>query len=298
MPQLTVFTPTYNRAHTLIRCYESLKRQTNKEFVWLIVDDGSSDETENMVMGWMQEEKGFKINYLYQENSGMHSAHNLAYENIFTELNVCIDSDDYMPIDAVEKILLFWNEQKDKENIAGFMALDALENGQIIGNEFPENIKKATSYDYYFKYGLKGDKKFILRTELCKLNRYPVFEGEKYVNLATKYSLLDLAYEFLNLNEVVCIVEYLEDGSSKNMFKQYMENPKGFAYSRKLCMSLPFASLSFKYRQAVHYVSSCLISKDRMWLENSPQKLICLAAIIPGFLWFLYIEYRYRKDYK
>ncbi|HRT82428.1 MAG TPA: glycosyltransferase family A protein, partial [Oscillospiraceae bacterium] len=175
LPQLTVFTPTYNRAHTLIRCYESLKRQTNKEFVWLIVDDGSSDETENMVMGWMQEEKGFKINYLYQENSGMHSAHNLAYENIFTELNVCIDSDDYMPIDAVEKILLFWNEQKDKENIAGFMALDALENGQIIGNEFPENIKKATSYDYYFKYGLKGDKKFILRTELCKLNRYPVF---------------------------------------------------------------------------------------------------------------------------
>ncbi len=298
MPQLTVFTPTYNRAHTLARCYESLKKQTKKDFVWLIVDDGSTDATEELYKEWTKEDRGFDINYLYQDNSGMHSAHNLAYENISTELNVCIDSDDYMPLDAVEKILKFWNEQKDKEDVAGFMALDAFKNGTIIGNKFPACIKKATHYDYYYKYGLKGDKKFILRTDLSKLYPYPVFEGEKYVNLASKYSLLDLSYRFLNLNEIVCVVEYLADGSSKNMFRQYVENPKGFAYSRKLCMSLPFASLSFKYRQALHYISSCLIIKDKNWLKNSPKKLICLLALVPGSIWFVYIKYRFWKDYK
>ena len=91
---LTIFTPAYNRAHTLGRTYESLKKQNCKEFIWLIIDDGSSDCTAQLVEEWQQEDSGFEIRYIYKENGGMHTAHNVAYENIDTELNVCIDSDD------------------------------------------------------------------------------------------------------------------------------------------------------------------------------------------------------------
>lgn len=94
MKTLTVFTPAYNRAHTLPRTYESLVKQDCKDFIWLIVDDGSSDNTKELVEEWQKKENGFEIRYIYKENGGMHTAHNVAYENIDTELNVCIDSDD------------------------------------------------------------------------------------------------------------------------------------------------------------------------------------------------------------
>ncbi len=292
MPLLTVFTPTYNRAYILPQCYESMKRQTCKDFVWLIVDDGSADNTRELVESWQKEDNGFVLRYVYQENAGMHGAHNLAYENIDTELNTCIDSDDYMPDDAVEKIISFWQSSEKDDGVSGFLALDAYKNGEIIGTRFPKNVRRATYYDYYYKYGVKGDKKFILRTELTKANPYPVFEGEKYVNLATKYSLLDINYTLLNMNEVVCIVEYLDDGSSKNMFRQYLKNPRGFAYSRKLCMQLPFAGFKFRFNQAAHYVSSCLILKDRRWLADSPRKALTLLAAPAGFVWWRYILYK------
>ena len=91
---ITIFTPAYNRAHTLHRTYESLLKQDCKDFVWLIVDDGSTDNTADLVKNWQSADNGFEIRYIYKENGGMHTAHNTAYENIDTELNVCIDSDD------------------------------------------------------------------------------------------------------------------------------------------------------------------------------------------------------------
>ncbi|NLX92394.1 MAG: glycosyltransferase family 2 protein [Clostridiales bacterium] len=296
MPLLTVFTPTYNRAYILPKCYESMKRQSCKDFVWLVVDDGSTDNTGHLVQRWQAENNGFELRYIFQENQGMHGAHNLAYENIHTELNTCIDSDDYMPDDAVEKITDFWNICEKDNSIAGFLALDAYENGKIIGTRFPKGVTSATSYDYYYKYGVKGDKKFILRSDLAKLYPYPLFEGEKYVNLATKYSLIDIDYQLQNTNDVVCIVNYLDDGSTLNMFKQYVSNPKGFAYSRKLCMSLPYAGALFRFRQAIHYVSSSFISKDRQWLAKSPRKGLTLCAAPAGLLLWLYIMIKAGKD--
>jgi glycosyltransferase involved in cell wall biosynthesis len=115
MKLLTVFTPTFNRAYCLEKCYKSLVNQTCYEFVWLIIDDGSTDQTKVLVEKWKKEEK-VEINYIWQENQGMHGAHNTAYEQIDTELNVCIDSDDYMPEDAVEKIITFWEKYGSEWN--------------------------------------------------------------------------------------------------------------------------------------------------------------------------------------
>ena len=286
---LTIFTPAYNRAYTIHKCYESLKRQSCKDFEWLIIDDGSTDNTKELVKKWIKETNDFKIRYIYQENQGMHGAHNTAYENIYTELNVCIDSDDYMPNDAVEKIRDAWKKVRDNKKISGLIGLDAYEGGRIIGDKLPENIKTDTLFDLSYNKGIIGDKKLVYRTELTKRYPYPIYEGEKYVGLAYKYYKLDQDYSLAVMNEVVCIVEYMEDGSSRNMFSQYVKNPKGFAFYRIENMKNPKASLKYKFKENIHYVSSSIISKDKNFIKKSPNKILTLLSIPFGTLLYAYI---------
>lgn len=292
MATLTVFTPTYNRAYILKQCYDSLCRQTCKDFVWLIVDDGSSDNTKEIVDEWMTEDNGFEIRYVYKENGGMHTGHNKAYELIDTELNVCIDSDDYMPDDAVELIVNFWNENRDS-SYSGIIALDVYKNGDVIGKELPD--KKGTTLSGYYQDGGQGDKKLIYRTEVInKYPAYPEFEGEKFVPLDYKYLLADQDYELLIMNKPVCVVEYMEDGSSKNMLRQYYKNPKGFAFMRKVHMKYDKGFLR-RFKTCVHYVSSSFISRNRRFLKESPRKCMTVLAVPFGICLYAVVRYSNRK---
>lgn len=293
MKTLTIFTPAYNRAHTLLRTYKSLCNQTNKDFEWLIIDDGSTDNTADIVKKWITN-ADFKIKYIYQENQGMHGAHNTAYDNIETELNTCIDSDDYMPDNAVESIITFWNKNRDNK-YAGFIGLDQREDGSIIGTNFPIDLKETTLQDFYAQGG-KGDKKLVYRTEIIKqYPKYPIFEGERYVGLAYKYMLIDQDYKLLTLNKPLVIVDYQEDGSSNMMWKQYWNNPKGFAFFRKTEMVV---APSFKRRfiSCVHYVSSSIISKNRHFLSESPKKILTLLATFPGVALYVLIYYKVKSN--
>jgi glycosyltransferase involved in cell wall biosynthesis len=294
LKKLTVFTPTYNRAYCLHHCYESLKRQTCKDFIWLIIDDGSTDNTKDIINRWIVE-NAIQINYHWQENQGMHGAHNTAYELIDTELNVCIDSDDYMPDDAVEKIISFWNKY-GSDNVSGIIGLDSYSDGKIIGSRLPENPKTSTLFDLYNKHAVTGDKKLVYRTELTRKYPYPIFKNEKYVGLAYKYYMLDQKYEMLLMNEVLCCVEYLPDGSSLNMFNQYRKNPMGFAFYRKELMKLPFASIPFKFRQAVHYVSSSLMINNWKFINETPNKALTILAIPLGLILCLYVSTKARTS--
>jgi glycosyltransferase involved in cell wall biosynthesis len=287
MKKLTVFTPTFNRAYCLHKCYESLKNQTCKEFIWLIIDDGSTDNTKELVEGWIEENK-IEIMYYWQKNQGMHGAHNTAYQKIVTELNVCIDSDDYMPLDAVEKIIKHWN-QFGNDHVSGIIGLDAYSDGKIIGTKLPVNRKQSRLFDLYNKFGVTGDKKLVYRTELTKEFPYPLFKNERYVGLAYKYHMLDKQYEMLLMNETLCYVEYLADGSSLNMLSQYIKNPNGFAFYRKEMMKLPFASQLFKFRQAIHYVSSSIMSRNWSFLDETPKKVLTILAIPFGISLYIYI---------
>ncbi|MEC0228030.1 glycosyltransferase family 2 protein [Paenibacillus alba] len=287
MKKLTVFTPTYNRAYCLVQCYESLKRQTSKDFIWLIIDDGSTDNTHELVASW-QAENEILIRYHHQENQGMHGAHNTAYQLINTELNVCIDSDDYMPDNAVEQINTFW-EKHGNDRVSGIIGLDAFTDGRIIGSRMPEELASSTLFELYSKHHVTGDKKLVYRTELTRSYPYPIFENEKYVGLAYKYYKLDQQYEMLLMNEVLCCVEYLPDGSSMNMFKQYRKNPKGFAFYRKELMKLPYASLLFKFRQSIHYVSSSMTSGNRRFMKETPAKVLTFLAIPLGIVLYWYM---------
>nr|WP_249292163.1 glycosyltransferase family 2 protein [Metabacillus flavus] len=290
---MTVFTPTFNRAYCLDQCYESLKRQTNKDFEWLIIDDGSTDQTEELVKQWMNE-RIIDITYIYQENQGMHGAHNTAYENIVTELNVCIDSDDYMADDAVEKILHFW-KRKGNKRYAGIVALDASPSGEIIGTKIPEHIKESPLTDLYVIHKVRGDKKLVYRTELIKkVQPYPLFEGEKYCPLNIKYILIDQEYPLLVLNEILCHVEYREDGSSLNMLKQYKKNPRGFLYYRKVAMKYA-PTISKRVRESIHYVAGSLLVKEFFFIYKSPYKLETLFATPFGILLYFYIQFSNRN---
>jgi len=292
LKKLTVFTPTFNRAYCLHNCYESLKRQTCKDFVWLIIDDGSMDGTNEIVKRWI-DEKNIEIHYYWQENQGMHGAHNTAYQLINTELNVCIDSDDYMSDDAVEKIVTFWNKY-GSDQVGGIIGLDFDTNNRIIGTRLPDHIKQSRLFDLYNKHGVTGDKKLVYRTELTKHFPYPLFKNERYIGLNYKYNMLDKQYEMLLMNEVLCFVEYLSDGSSLNMLNQYRKNPKGFAFYRKEMMKLPFANYSFKFRQAIHYVSSSLIDRNWGFLKETPYKGLTILAIPLGVTLYLYITSKTR----
>ncbi|MCQ6275280.1 glycosyltransferase family 2 protein [Bacillus sp. V3B] len=287
-PTLTVFTPTFNRAYTLHKCYESLKRQTCNDFEWLIIDDGSSDNTKELVKDWILENK-VQIRYIYQENQGMHGAHNTAYENIDTELNVCIDSDDYMPDGAVEKIIRFWNKY-GSDKFAGIVGLDATEDGKIIGTTLPDHLTSSTLSDLHGKYKVKGDKKLVYRTGLTKkVPSYPLYPGEKYCPLSYKYILIDQECPLLLMNEILCHVEYLEDGSSLNIIKQYKKNPRGFSFFRKTAMKYA-PTYKEKFRESIHYVSSNLMIKNKRYLLESPSKWTTLLATPFGFALYLYIQ--------
>ena len=287
---LTIFTPAYNRAHTIGRTYESLCRQTCKDFEWLVIDDGSTDNTCQLVEGWIKEGV-IPIRYIYQENQGMHGAHNTAYRNIHTELNTCIDSDDWMPDDAVARIVSFWKEF-GSDQVAGIIGLDAKEDGSIIGNQFPKGLFKTTLRGYYEDLKGSGDKKLVYRTSLiCNTPEYPLFEGERYVGLAYKYNLVDEQMPLLVSNDIYVIVDYQDDGSSRGMWRQYWNNPKGFAFLRRFDM-MQTHLWNRKVMDNIHYVSHSIRSKNWQFIQESPMPWLTVLSIIPGI--FLYLINRYQ----
>ncbi|MCF7568646.1 glycosyltransferase family 2 protein [Sabulilitoribacter arenilitoris] len=292
MKRLTVFTPTYNRAFCLGQCYESLIRQTNKNFKWLIIDDGSQDNTKSLVNSWIKEEK-IDIQYHYQGNQGMHSAHNAAYNIIDTKLNVCIDSDDFMPDDAVEKILSIWDQQENTINIAGIIGLDAFKDGTVLGR-IPSDLKYSTLAELELVYKIRGDKKVVLRTDVVKkYPLYPITKEERLVPLGTLYLMIGQEYQFVCSNEVFCIIEYLEGGSSKNILSQYKKSPNGFRYSRILEMKYS-KSFFYTFTRAMHYISSCIFLKKWFFTSENPKKFTTLLALPFGILLHCYILFKIR----
>lgn len=327
MKSITVFTPTYNRKHTISRTYQSLLRQTSNDFDWLIIDDGSTDGTLEWVESlgeklttqgcrydWMgRQVEGednthfsikvprangsyLRIEYVLKPNGGLYTGYNVAYSIIETELNVCIDSDDYMPDNAVELILSTWKKQ-GSEKFAGLIGLDFFLSGVPIGGYFSEDLKVAHLVDIYQHKLHQGDIKCVLRTELMKQVAPQLgFEGEKNFNPVYMQLKVDDLYPSILVNQNLCFVEYQEtDSMSKAIFKQYVNSPRSFSKLRILEMQLKHSTIKNKFRTSMHYVASCIISKDKKWLSNSPEKLITILVSPLGLLWYWYIMYKNKK---
>ncbi len=294
---VTIFTPTYNRAHILHRCYKSLCGQTSYNFKWLIVDDGSTDGTEELVKRWIAQEKRFAIEYHYKENGGLHTAYNMAMEYVDTEVFTCMESDDMFTSDAVSIIEHRWPKVRNN-NCVGFIALCKDMNNEIIGSRFPQNMK-TTLYREHRRIA-PGDKQYVYKTEaLKKVFPMPVFQGEKYFDPKYRFFSLDRIGPLAVTNEVFDISDYQQDGLTHTMMRQYYNSPNSFAEYRKLYMTLPERSKKYILMQNIHYVASCcLAGKLNKAVKESPRKGYTLLAMLPGLLWAGVIKAANRGEIK
>jgi glycosyltransferase involved in cell wall biosynthesis len=287
MKSLTIFTTTYNRGYCLHQVYESLIRQTHCDFIWMIIDDGSTDETESLIQSWIKENT-IEIQYIRQENLGMNGAHNTAYANLKTPWNVSIDSDDYMPDNAVE--LIIKNIQNLDLKFAGIVGLDNDTKGNLIGTKFSKTLTQSTLSDLYHKQGVKGDKKIVYRTEIIKnYTPYPIIKGEKFVPPGYLYRLIDQDYVLKPINEVFVIVNYQKDGFTKNIFSLYRNNPRGFALHRILKINLS-TNLKERFKNMIHLISCSLFAKDITFLKQTESPLLILTALPFGLILNGYIR--------
>lgn len=292
---LTVFTPSYNRAHTLPRTYESLLRQTCKDFCWLVIDDGSTDTTKELVAGWISDER-IPIEYIHKQNGGLYTGYNVAYEHITTELCVCIDSDDFMPDDAVEKILRIWLSRSQSKDYCGIVGLDYnVVDKKPIGGGFPAGVSEDSFLDIHYP----GDTKQVMRTDLMKTVTPQIgFPGERDFN--PFYMLMQILdkYPVIMANENFCWVEYQVGGDSmsQGIYKQYIRSPRSYAKARLKEMTLVHGN-STKRRMLVcaHYVSSCILSRDSAWLKKSPYKAMTLLMAPVGLALTLFIKWKTRN---
>ena len=299
MGLVTVFTPTYNRANTIVRVFESLKKQTDMRFCWLIVDDGSTDETEQLVGSWIENVYDFEIRYIKKNNGGLHTGYNVAIENSRTELMVCIDSDDYMPNDAIELILGHWGKYGADE-YAGIIGLDFYhDTNSIVGDPLPKQLSVNLIDLLIGKYKIRnGDRKLVVRTELYRsVAPMRSFPGEKSFNPHYMHLLISQSHDFLVLNKNLCYVEYQHDGMTNSIIKQYYSSPNSYLECRKLNLSLNGTSIAFRLRQCIHYISSCILSKRYSDMtKNVTSRWILMLAFPFGVMLSIWIRLNGKSD--
>lgn len=238
---LTILTPAYNRAYTLHKAYESLCRQTCFDFEWVIVDDGSADNTEELVLGWKAETTAFPIVYEKQENGGKHRAVNRGVELAKGEYILILDSDDFLTDDAVETVGKWTREIAD---LPGFAGVSGLKDGAKNGNMKGEYID-ATNIQR-MKYGLQGDKAEVYKTEMMRKYPFPEFEGEKFLRENSVWDAIALdGYKLRWYNRIIYKCEYLEDGLTKTIsVEKKAKNFQGQTY----CARLKMRYLRFPYK--------------------------------------------------
>ena len=220
MALITIFTPSYNRKDKLSSLYNSLEKQSCKDFVWLIVDDGSDDGTDSYIKSLMNG-SSFTIEYHFQKNSGKTAAHNKGVELTKTCLFTCVDSDDLLTPDCIEKIKKKWLD--NHEGIIGILAFCS--QTKMTRKRKP---RETTLQQAYRKFKMRGDTMLIYLTETISKFRFPIIDGEKFVPENYLYDLLDIEGNLLLLPEVIYIRDYCSDGYTKNMSKLIKTNPLGY----------------------------------------------------------------------
>ena len=276
---ITVFTPTYNRKNELKEVYKSLLKQDTKNFEWLIVDDGSKDNTKELIKK-LKNEKKIKINYVYKENGGKQSAYNLALEKSKGDIFLCIDSDDTLKINVLKKIKEDFKNIMEDETIAGIAYLQSYisEKKKIIGTEFPNNNMICTYYDIYNKFKVKGDKLIVLKTSIAKKYCFPIIEGEKFVPEALIFNRISKNYNLLFINKIAAHKEYLAGGYSNNYWNLVKKNPKGNALYFQEAYNFD-KSLYNIYGYILFNIYAKKTFKDIV--KNHPAKFLCICMYIP-----------------
>jgi glycosyltransferase involved in cell wall biosynthesis len=248
--RLTVFTPTYNRRELLTRAYESLKSQTVKDFEWLIVDDGSTDDTMRVVDEWIKEGV-ITVRYHYRENGGKMRAHNTGAALSECELFVCLDSDDVFVPTAVEELLAAYDGAKengtDSQKIGGVVAHKGCTSEKLLGSrDFPP-VKTSTLFGLYLN-GFEGETTLMYETVLLRQFPFPEIAGEKYVPEDYIYDKIDGNYLLRAVPKVLTVCELVENGYTDSLKRLKKENPVGwYLYYEQRARITPPSVLKLKY---------------------------------------------------
>jgi glycosyltransferase involved in cell wall biosynthesis len=231
---ITIFTPTYNRAQLLPQLYNSLCRQTSKQFEWIIVDDGSKDNTSNLIKKWIKKNNGFKIIYVYKKNGGKHTAINIGTRIAKYNWFFIVDDDDYLKEDAIQSAISWIEDLKNKKKFAAISGTKTFSNGKTIGGSFAK--KNGTYIDAKNterkKYGLCGDKAEIYRTDILRKYPFPVFKGEKFLSeCAVGDAIATDGYMIRWYDYPLMVCEYRDDGLSYKVSNENYEVNSFYGYT-------------------------------------------------------------------
>lgn len=292
-PFLTVFTPTYNRAHTLPMNYERLKNQSDKDFVWMIVDDGSIDNTEELVQKWISEAL-VSITYYKQENCGKPTATNYSIDHCNSTVWVCVDSDDYISEDTVSRIKEEYKRAIQNPNCACIIGnkydmdtreVVGVDGGQKYAIEFPKEMTYAHHWEIEYKHHIIADKVYFFFTDILKRYRYEIVPGEKFIGEAILFEQIGTDYCFYVTHDKLYFCKYLEDGLTASYLKLHIDNPVGYKKLKCQVMIYP-KPLIEKYKGAIMYVAGCKLCHDKHIILDSPRKVMTLLAYPLGLLAF------------
>lgn len=289
-PLITVITPTYNRCHTLPQLYKSLCEQTDKNFMWMIVDDGSTDTTEALVQGFIREKK-IVIEYIYQKNGGKHRALNKGIPLIESELTFIVDSDDYLTPNAISSIVKDWDSNK---NWCGISYLRGYTEEDVIGDKFSNDYEVNHFHEIRVNQHIEGDKAEVWRTDLLKEEPFLEYEGERFFGEGYVWIRLSKKYPMLFVNKIIYITEYLEGGLTRSGRKLRIMCPLGgmdhansmidsdFRMKIRIKYSWLFCAYGFFAKKSL---------KEIFDMANS-RKIVCLNWPF-GFLLYLYWKKKY-----
>lgn len=247
---ITVFTPTYNRAHLLRRLYESLCRQTCMDFEWLVVDDGSVDDTASLMKTIVVEGK-LPVRYIQKSNGGKHTAINRGVKEAQGELFWILDSDDSLPSTAVEMVLRYYPQMK-KEKLGGICGYMAHHNGQVIGRPQVETPQVVSSIEMRYRLGVQGDMMEVFLTQALRDNPFPEIVGERFCPEILVWYRIAQKYQLLLIPKVIYYRDYLDGGLTDNIVKIRMKSPIGtmMTYAELFQLPIPFKD---KVRNAINY---------------------------------------------
>lgn len=283
---ITVFTPTYNRAYTLSRLYESLLNQTCPDFEWLIVDDGSTDNTENLVQSFIADNK-LRIRYYKQPNGGKHRAINRGVQEAKGELFFIVDSDDYLEPMAIENYSSQFNAIRNIPGFAGISGRRKYPDDRIIGSELPFAFIDCTSLELRMKYGVSGDMAEAYRTDILKKFPFPEVSGENFCPEAMVWNRIAQIYKLRFFRQGSYICEYLPGGLTSKIGALRMKSPiTSMAYYAELeNLNIP---LKEKIKANINYwrfsFNSSLSIMAKLKLVNPIRTLIGFPI---GLLMFL-----------
>lgn len=283
---LTILTPAYNRKDELVRLYHSLLKQTNKNFKWLIVDDGSTDDTEAYINSILQSE--FDIKYVHKENGGKHTALNYGIAQIDTELTFIVDSDDYLTEDAVEIIYQYYKKYHGNSNISGYAFLRCFPNGDINGKKFHKDEWIASYIESRVNsHDTNSDKSEVYFTRCLKEFPFPEYSGEKFLGEDIVWCRMARKYQMVHINKAIYIGNYQEDGLTQNRRRNNIASPLG-CMNRSAEFLKKDINIMYRLKNGIQYVVYGKFAgyKVRNLMKESNHPLLIVICSIPGILFY------------